>query len=139
MLHRRIIASGMSLPWSDGTATNYGFSASVGQVGNGLINAFKVVNYTTDIEFEKFALNDTHHFSRYHDLTVTNGGSQDVTYKLSHEPAAGVEMVGWFPLAPTTGQKRLKKFTELVPMSLPVEVSLPRDFTLKPGQSKTVS
>ncbi|KAK1518253.1 subtilase [Colletotrichum abscissum] len=139
-LHQRIIASGTSLPWSDGTATDYGFSASVAQVGNGLINAFKIVNYTTDIAFEKIALNDTHYFSRYHDVTVTNNGAKDVSYKLSYEAAAGVEILGWYPfVAPWGGEKRLKSFTELTPKSLPVEVSLPRDFTLKPGESKTVS
>ncbi|KAH7316466.1 peptidase S8/S53 domain-containing protein [Stachybotrys elegans] len=139
MLHRRIIASGTALPWSDGTVADFGFPAPVPQVGNGLVNAFKVVNYTTALDFDKFALNDTHYFSRYHDLTVTNEGSQDVTYKLSHEPAAGVETAGWFPFPPFTGEKRLKRFSEMTPKSLPVEVSLPRDFTLKPGQSKTVS
>jgi hypothetical protein len=98
-----------------------------------------VVNYTTELNFEKFALNDTHYFKRYHDLTVTNGDSKDITYKLSYDAAAGVEAAGWFELPPTSGEKRLKSFTELIPISLPVQVSLPREFTLKPGQSKTVS
>ncbi|WQF80684.1 Putative peptidase S8/S53 domain, immunoglobulin-like, peptidase S8, subtilisin, His-active [Colletotrichum destructivum] len=139
-LHQKIIASGTSLPWSDGTATDYGFSASVAQVGNGLVNAFKVVNYTTDLAFNKIALNDTHYFSRYHDVTVTNKGANDVSYKFSYEAAAGVEILGWFPFVePWGGEKRLKSFTELTPKSLPVQVSVPRDFTLKPGESKTVS
>ncbi|KZL77857.1 serin endopeptidase (subtilase) [Colletotrichum tofieldiae] len=139
-LHQKIIASGTSLPWSDGTATDYGFSASVAQVGNGLINAFKVVNYTTDIAFNKIALNDTHYFSRYHDVTLTNKGSKDVNYKFSYEAAAGVEILGWYPFVePWGGEKRLKSLTELTPKSLPVQVSVPRDFTLKPGESKTVS
>ncbi|OBR12831.1 Serin endopeptidase [Colletotrichum higginsianum IMI 349063] len=139
-LHQKIIASGTSLPWSDGTATDYGFSASVAQVGNGLVNAFKVVNYTTDLAFNKIALNDTHYFSRYHDVTVTNKGANDVSYKFSYEAAAGVEILGWFPFVePWGGEKRLKSFTELAPKSLPVQVSVPRDFTLKPGESKTVS
>lgn len=140
MLHQRIISSGTSLPWSDGTATDYGFSAPVAQVGNGLINAFKIVNYTTDLAFEKIALNDTHFFSRYHDVTVTNNGQKDVAYKFSYEAAAGVEILGWFPFVePWGGEKRVKSFSELTPKSLPVKVSVPRDFTLKPGESKTVS
>ncbi|KZL83276.1 serin endopeptidase [Colletotrichum incanum] len=139
-LQQKIIASGTSLPWSDGTATDYGFSASVAQVGNGLINAFKIVNYTTDIAFNKIALNDTHYFSRYHDVTVTNKGPKDVSYKFSYEAAAGVEILGWYPFVkPWGGEKRLKSFTELTPKSLLVQISVPRDFTLKPGESKTVS
>ncbi|OLN87538.1 Minor extracellular protease vpr 7 [Colletotrichum chlorophyti] len=139
-LHQRIIASGTSLPWSDGTATDYGFSAPVPQVGNGLVNAFKVVNYTTDIAYDKFNLNDTHYFSRYHDVTVTNKGSKDVSYKFSYEAAAGVEVLGWYPFpSPWGGEKRLRSLSELKPTSLPVQVSLPRDFVLKPGESKTVS
>ncbi|KAJ9149758.1 Subtilisin-like protein [Pleurostoma richardsiae] len=138
-LANRIISSGLSVPWSDGTDKDYGFSASVAQVGNGLVNGFKVVNYTTALDFEKFALNDTRYFSRYHDLTVTNNGVEDVSYTFSSESAAGVEIIGFYPDYSGTPAKRVNKFTELVPMSLPAQVSLPRGFTLKPGQSKTVS
>lgn len=139
-MHRRIIASGTSLPWSDGTATDYGFAAPVAQVGNGLVNAFKVVNYTTDISFEKFALNDTKHFSGDHDVTITNNGGEEVSYKFSNEDAAGVETLGWYSFVePYAGEKRLKSFSELRPMSLPIEVSVPTELTLGPGESRTVT
>lgn len=139
-LHQRVIASGTSLPWSDGTATDYGFAAPVAQVGNGLINAFKIVNYTTDISFEKIALNDTHYFSGDHDVIVTNNGGRDVSYTFSYEAAAGVEVLGWYSfVAPYAGEKRLKSFSELRPTSLPIEVSVPTEFTLGSGESKTVT
>ncbi|KAL1857687.1 hypothetical protein Daus18300_010207 [Diaporthe australafricana] len=139
-LHQRIIASGTSLPWSDGTATDYGFAAPVAQVGNGLINAFKIVNYTTEISFEKIALNDTHYFSGGHDITVTNNGGNEVSYTFSYEAAAGVEVLGWYSFVePWAGEKRLKSFSELSPKSLPVEVSVPDEFTLGPGESRTVT
>lgn len=139
-LHRRIIASGTSLPWSDGTATDYGFTASVAQVGNGLINAFKVVNYTTDISFQKFALNDTKYFNGDQDITITNNGGKEVSYEFSYEAAAGVETLGWYGFVePYGGEKRLKSFSELKPKSLPIEVSVPAEFTLGPGESKTVT
>lgn len=93
-LSKQIIASGKALPWSDGTATDYGFAASVAQVGNGLVDAYKVVKYTTDLAFEKIALNDTAFFSRYHDIAVTNGGKESVTYSFSNSAAAGVEAAG---------------------------------------------
>ncbi|PVH88760.1 subtilase [Cadophora sp. DSE1049] len=138
-LAKRLISSGTSLPWSDGTATNYGYTASVAQVGNGLINAFKVVNYTTALEFEKIALNDTSRFSRYHNVAVTNTGAKPVTYTLSGEAAAGVEVLGFYPLLTSNDDARLKSFTELTPKSLAVDISFPRSFTLQPGESKTVS
>lgn len=142
MLHQRIIASGTSLPWSDGTTTDYGFAAPVAQVGNGLINAFKVVNYTTSLSFESiFALNDTAHFRGAHDLTITNNGATAVTYRVSHESAAGVEILGWFPfVAPWGGEKRLRRFTELTPTSLPVELAaVPPEVTLGAGESTTLT
>jgi hypothetical protein len=139
-LHRRIIASGTSLPWSDGTTTDYGFAAPVAQVGNGLVNAFKVVNYSTDVSFEKIALNDTRYFSGDHDVTITNNGGKEVSYEFSYEAAAGVETLGWYPFVqPWGGEKRLKSFSELKPTSLPIEVSVPTALTLAPGESKTVT
>ncbi|KAL5317596.1 hypothetical protein ACEPPN_014692 [Leptodophora sp. 'Broadleaf-Isolate-01'] len=138
-LAKRLISSGTSLPWSDGTATNYGYTASVAQVGNGLINAFKVVNYTTSLEFEKIALNDTSRFSRYHNVAVTNTGSKAITYTFFSEAAGGVEVLGFYPLLSTNDDPRLKSFTELTPKSLEVDITFPRAFTLKPGESKTVS
>ncbi|CAH0047793.1 unnamed protein product [Clonostachys solani] len=133
-LSRRIIASGTALPWYDGKEV----VAPVFQVGNGLIDAFKVVKYTTDIQFDKIALNDTRYFSRYHDITVKNEGDKDVSYKLSYQAAAGVEAAGVYPLA-SYEDWRLKSLSELVPIELEPKIYLPRDFTLKPGESKTVS
>ncbi|KAH7336342.1 subtilase [Rhexocercosporidium sp. MPI-PUGE-AT-0058] len=137
-LSKRLISSGASLPWSNGTDTVFGYTASVAQVGNGLINAFKVVNYTTTLEFEKFELNDTSQFSRYHDVTVTNTGSKAVTYTFSGEAAAGVEVLGVYSL-PSGDDPRLKSFTELIPKSLEVDINFPKAFNLQPGESKTVT
>ncbi|KAI1466675.1 subtilisin-like protein [Daldinia caldariorum] len=124
-LRRRIISSGAALLWFDGTDQDYGFTASVAQVRNGLVNGFKVVNYTTDVEYEKFNLNDTAHFKGSHPVTVTNNGDRDVSYSFKTKSAAG--------------SRRVKKFDELEPIDLPVEVNLPEDFTLKAGESKDVS
>lgn len=137
-LAKKIIASGTALPWSDGTATDYGYSASVAQVGNGLIDAFKVINYTTSIDFEKIALNDTAYFSPSHDLTITNSGLGAVTYNLSSDTAAGVEALGFYQLTTPTDDARLKSFSELTPTTLDVEITFPDPFTLQPGESKTV-
>ncbi|KAK1997548.1 subtilase [Colletotrichum falcatum] len=139
-LSRRIISSGSALPWSDGTATDYGYTAPPAQVGNGQIDAWKVLNYGTQLEFDKMQLNDTRYFSRYHDVTVTNNGESDVTYKFSLQPNAGVDALAWIPATGSLpGTKRVKTFAQLTPKTYTPEVSFPRDFTLKPGESKTVS
>ncbi|KAI0135175.1 subtilisin-like protein [Daldinia grandis] len=135
-LRRKIISSGAALPWFDGSDQDYGFTASVAQVGNGLVNGFKVVNYSTDVDYEKFNLNDTANFKESHPVTVTNNGARDVSYSFTSESAGGIEVVGWFSDARS---RRVKKFDELEPKDLSVDVRLPEGFTLKAGESKTVS
>ncbi|KAF6809557.1 subtilase [Colletotrichum sojae] len=139
-LSRRIISSGTALPWSDGSATDYGYSAPPAQVGNGMIDAWKVLHYDTQLEFDKIQLNDTRYFSRYHDVTVTNNGKTDITYKFSVQPNAGVDAL---TVVPATGSlpatKRVKTFAQLSPKTYTPEISFPRDFTLKAGETKTVS
>ncbi|EEY23108.1 serin endopeptidase [Verticillium alfalfae VaMs.102] len=138
-LSERIISSGVSVPWSDGSALDYNFPAPPAQVGSGLINAWKVVNYDTLLRFDKIELNDTRYFNRYHDITVKNEGKQSVEYALSYEHGAGVDSLGYLPTVTGGLTRRLKSFAELRPKKLEVGISLPRDFTLKPGESKTVS
>ncbi|KAI1780173.1 subtilisin-like protein [Hypoxylon cercidicola] len=138
MLRKRIIASGMAVPWFDGTDTDFGFAASVAQVGNGLVNAFKIVNYTTGVEYEKFNLNDTANFQGSHPVTVTNNGAGEVSYSFSAESVGGTEILGWRPVEGGYS-KSVKTFAELVPIDLSVDVTLPEDFTLQAGESKTVS
>lgn len=134
-LHQRIISSGVSVPWYDGTLTDFGYPAAVAQVGNGLVNAYKVVKYDTRMRFsDPLALNDTRYFERYHDVTVSNEGDETVEYTWSVEHGAGIEALGTF-----AGVRRLKRFAELRPVTLEASVSLPRPFKLKPGESKTVS
>ncbi|KAL0931115.1 serine endopeptidase [Colletotrichum truncatum] len=84
-LTARLISSGKTLPWAVGSR----HFASTAKVGNGLINAWKVVNYDTSLSFAKWQLNDTRHFSRYHDVDITNNGEKEVTYSFELEPAAG--------------------------------------------------
>lgn len=133
-LHQRIISSGVSVPWYDGTLTDFGYPAAVAQVGNGLVNAWKVVHYDTRLEFDSFALNDTRYFSRYHQVTIINDGDETVDYTWSVEHGGGIEAIGTF-----SGVKRLKRFAELRPLALEAKVSLPGSFRLKAGESKTVS
>ncbi|KAK3387888.1 subtilisin-like serine protease [Podospora didyma] len=136
-LANRIISSGAAVPWQVTQPTSlpidYGFWAPVPQVGTGLINATKVLTYTTSLTFEKFALNDTSHFNRYHEVQITNRGSKPVTYSFTLQPA------GAFNAQSPTYPTYLAVFYELEPFSLAPKVSFPTgSFTLQPGQTKKV-
>ncbi|KAI8276305.1 hypothetical protein K4K60_007839 [Colletotrichum sp. SAR11_57] len=135
MLARRIIASGKTVKWWDGALD---MAAPPPQVGTGLVDAFKVVNATTSLEFEKFALNDTANFVASHEVVVRNEGSGDVAYTFSVEDGAGMEIL--LPLdTSVSSSPRVRALEEVQPREMPVEVVLPEGFTLKAGESKTVS
>ncbi|KAK6213872.1 serine endopeptidase [Colletotrichum tabaci] len=133
-LSRRIISSGESLPWQlfepQGLPTDFGFFAPVAQVGNGLLNASKLLDYKTSLSFEKFALNDTGSFSRYHKVEITNDGDSPVTYNFTLEPAGG-----FFAQGRTSGL--LADILDVKPFSLIPKVTFPSGvFRVNPGESK---
>ncbi|KAI1840012.1 hypothetical protein JX266_013784 [Neoarthrinium moseri] len=133
-LAMRIMSSGNLLPWSDGTTKNYNMYASNTQVGTGLIDAFKVVNYTSQLDFVKFALNDTQSFQPHQYVNVTNNGNTSLRYKFHVQDVAGYEALGPYD----TGFRRaeIKSFEELVPTRITTRVQLPAEDTLLPGQTK---
>ncbi|CAK7224769.1 hypothetical protein SCUCBS95973_005629 [Sporothrix curviconia] len=136
-LDMRIIASGGALPWIDGFSnTDYGFWAPTIQVGTGLVDASKVLNYNTSLSYAKFALNDTHHFERYHKVQITNSGDKPVTYKFQLQDAAGFE--SWQPFDENVyGSPRPKVLVELAPVKMAPKVSFPGGtFTVQPGETK---
>ncbi|KAI9164185.1 subtilase [Paramyrothecium foliicola] len=133
-LGRRIISSGQPLPWYIAGTVDNTFTAPVEQVGSGLIDGWKVLNYDTQLDFKTIGLNDTRHFSRYHDVILTNNGKEDVDYSFSHAPAAGIETYTC-----PEDDCRVKTWDELEAIKLEVDVTLPKAFRLKPGQSKKVS
>lgn len=97
MLQSRIKASGEFVPWADESsiALGNGLPAPVTMVGNGLVNASKVLDSNTQLSFSSFALNDTHHFSRYQGVEITNNSPETVTYTFDVEPAGGYEAYEW--------------------------------------------
>lgn len=139
-LAMRIISSGESIRWDDGQEqnTDYGFFASVAQVGTGLLNATKIVDYNTSLSFSKFALNDTHYFSRYHSVDITNSGSTPVTYTFEAQDAGGMEtyntdLTVW-------GTPRMGWLEDIIfsPKKMVPTISFPTGtFTVQPGQTKT--
>ncbi|KAK4221773.1 subtilisin-like serine protease [Podospora fimiseda] len=135
-LSNRIISSGAALPWQIsqpvGLPIDYGFWAPVTQVGAGLINATKVLEYSTSLSFSKFALNDTAHFERYHEVLITNTANKPVEYKFSLQPA------GTFNAQSPNYPSFLSAYYELEPYSFTPTVKLPSALTIPPGQSRKV-
>lgn len=135
-LHQQIVASGGALPWSDGTTKDYGVAAPVPQVGNGLVNAFKVLNYSTTLEYDKFELNDTAHFKAGNAVRITNNGDAPLTYNFSLQDAAGFEALEDFD-PDVYFSPRLKDFGELAPIKAVPGVEFPvGEFTVAPGETK---
>jgi hypothetical protein len=133
MLNRRIITSGASLPWSNGSLNNFGLTTPVSQAGRGMVNAFKALQYNTSLSFDKFELNDTSHFfDQYHDIDITSNGPASISYTFTVEDAAGLEALEKF-----NPKKRLNKLSTLVPIKIALAIEFPsRGFTLKAGETR---
>lgn len=128
----RIVSSGDSLPYFDGrTLTDYGMYAPVGQIGTGIINATKVLGYTTLLSYAKFGLNDTRYFSGLQSVDVTNGADEDVAYTFGVQDAGGFET--W-----AQAEARPAELVELVPAVMKPDVVLPSIVTLSAGETVTV-
>ncbi|KAF6836548.1 subtilase [Colletotrichum plurivorum] len=133
-LSRRIISTARRLAYHDSKYAD--LAAPVAQVGNGQVDALKLFDSTTALEFEPIALNDTRHFKGRHEIIVKNYALVAVRYHLSSQDAYGVDTL---QLNCTNGSKTVKRLSQLVPRKLAVKVGLPGDFTLKPRHIKRVS
>ncbi|OIW33557.1 serin endopeptidase [Coniochaeta ligniaria NRRL 30616] len=130
-LTMRIISSGSAVPHIDYRSGDLtGFNSPVTQVGTGLVNAFKVLNYTTQLSYSKFALNDTHYFERYQKVDITNNADVDVTYTFAAIPAAGYE--AW-----SVADASIKTEFDLVDVEIDPTISLPSALKIKAGNTKT--
>jgi subtilisin family serine protease len=137
-LSNRIISSGAALRWHTETIEGQnpidnGLWAPVHQVGAGQVDAWKVLDYATSLEFDNMALNDTHTFSRYHKVQIRNNGKETVTYKFALQPAAALNIKSFWR------EGYLTDLTEpLDPYTFVPEVSFPSGtFKVAPGQVKT--
>ncbi|KAH7367773.1 subtilisin Carlsberg [Plectosphaerella cucumerina] len=108
--------------------------AAVAQIGTGLVNASAVLGTTTDLVYEPMALNDTRFFSRYHKLTVINNGDSPVDYSFSKVDHSGVDILGSSEFPNVVREYNLLQWNDYS-----VNATLPRPFTLQPGQSKEVT
>ncbi|KAI8173579.1 Minor extracellular protease vpr [Colletotrichum sp. SAR 10_75] len=138
-LAMRMISSGEAIKWDDGALENneYPFYASVAQVGTGLINASKVLDYETTLSFAKFALNDTHHFSRYHSVDITNSGTEPVTFSFEQQEFGGMNTVNLDPTAWGTPKIAWGEEVLAAPQKMTPQISFPGAVTIQPGETKT--
>ncbi|SPN99117.1 uncharacterized protein DNG_02152 [Cephalotrichum gorgonifer] len=139
-LHQRIISSGQTVDWSipveEGHAPNpnpapEGALAPASQVGSGLIDAWKVLTYTTALHFDSFSLNDTTNFIPTHSLEITNGGDEAVTYSFSHQPLTAYE-------ARAPQGLFIAAYNQITTIDLVAGVDLPNEVTVAPGDTTTV-
>ncbi|KAF4814461.1 Minor extracellular protease vpr [Colletotrichum siamense] len=139
----RITTTARAVPWADWatSVTDYGFWAPTTQVGGGLVDAERVLGYTTELSFDgrKFELNDTAHFTGTHSVDITNQGSESVTYKFSLQDAGGYE--SYEPSVP--GQQQtfipaIPLYPEVNPVKMTPDVALPAEVAVGPGETKTV-
>ncbi|KAK8856614.1 serine endopeptidase [Apiospora arundinis] len=138
-LMARIMSTAHSVPWVNGVTleSDPSFWAPPVQVGAGFIDARRVFESTTELNFEgrKFELNDTAHFQATHSVELTNTGEAPVTYEFALEPAAGFE--SWTPL-PAGSEPRyplpnFKYYYEMTPIALEPTVAMPAPITVQPG------
>lgn len=99
-----------------------------------MVDAFKVVGYSTLVSPAVLDLNDTEHFQGTQSVQITNSGDESVTYHFSHE--AGITALtksagtAWVSVSPPYVSGDGNTAT--------VEIS-PADLTLGPGESGSVS
>ncbi|KAF5528702.1 Minor extracellular protease vpr [Colletotrichum aenigma] len=130
LAHEKIVASGKPIRHYDGTDA----LASVVHQGAGLVDAFKVVGYSTTVSPATLNLNDTDHFQSTHEVQVTNAGDESVTYQFYHEAGTTIFSKGagdaWISLSPPYATDESNVAT--------VDFSA-TELTLGPGESGTFS
>lgn len=129
MLANRISTSGRNVAWS-ADRLRWNRTAPPFQVGTGLVDAWKVLQYNTQLTGPSFALQDTVNFTPRWAIGITNQGNTSVTYTFELEPQAGVEL-----LDPFYG---IKTLYDLEPLNIAPNVTLPKPVTVRPGQTRMV-
>lgn len=136
--HRRVVASGRTVPFSDsnGNKLNNTIAPPV-QMGSGQVDAYQTLFGTSVVDVTRFNLNDTAHFQGEQQFTITNEGSASVAYKFSLEAAPGFET--YSPWIQTWSSWAMQKFSDMVPIEMTPDVTLPGSVTLAAGESKTLT
>ncbi|KAK0552841.1 hypothetical protein OC846_001412 [Tilletia horrida] len=121
------------------TANPLGFSINVttletvARQGGGIVDVYRAVNSVSRVSPGRLDLNDSAHFDGTQTITVSNVGTMEQTYTLSHLPAGSVASVDGGdpaiyapgPIKPTTNVASVKFST--------------KSFSILPGQTKSVT
>lgn len=128
LVSERITTSGSSVAWS-ADIVRFNQTAPPFQVGTGLVNAFKVLHYDTQISAKPFSLLDTESFQPDWTANITNRGNTSVTYTFEVEPQSGMELLDSY--------YGIKTLFELTPISIVPNITLPKPITVPPMKTKT--
>jgi hypothetical protein len=135
----RISSTGASLPWLNYDQTaNTTFKAPTHQVGGGLVDARNILNYTTSVQLQRFSLNDTANFRATHSIIILNNGTGTVDYTFEVEPWAGFDMLHTDP-NDVDESPRIRYIPEMEGKDFGINVQLPADLKMKPGEFRTVT
>ena len=126
---QRIASSGRSVAWSAGNIL-LNQTAPPFQVGTGLVDAWKVLHYDTELAAEPFALLDTENFQSNWSANITNSGNESITYTFQLEPQAGTEMLDAY--------YGIRTLFDLEPAAIVPNVTLPKPIIVPPGDSQIV-
>jgi len=138
-LSAKIIHSGNPVPAVDGGGNPWGGLASVIQIGNGVVDALKVLTYNTTLSWVKFGLNDTAHFQPSQSVDITNKGSAEVTYSFGFAPSVGFELLIPYDNSSFGVTPVVKGYGFLEPISMVPTVQFPESVVVGPGETKTVT
>ncbi|KAK0620517.1 subtilase [Immersiella caudata] len=138
-LSAKIIQSGNPVPAVSYGGNPWGGLASVLQVGNGVVDAIKVLTYNTTLSWVKFGLNDTAHFQPSQSVDITNKGNTEVTYNFGFAPSLGFELLIPFDSEAFDITPRVKGYGELQPVNMVPSVQVPGALVIGPGETKTAT
>ncbi|VTT72934.1 unnamed protein product [Fusarium fujikuroi] len=130
MLRDRIASSGTTLPFVNNRLMRK-YKASPFQVGTGLVDAWKVLNYDTQLEYEPFSLMDTELFRPRWSFNITNTGGRAHEYSFKLEPQAGFNIYD-----PEYGVALLYA---IEPKNIDPPVRLPHRVLIEPGETRELS
>lgn len=129
MLSDRIKSSGRSLGWDVGNGKLNATAPPI-QVGTGLVDAWKVLKYDTQLTFEPFSLMDKDHFVSKWSADITNHGNRPLRYTFKVEPQSGMNI-----LDTAYG---IRSAFDLEPLRIVPPVTLPKSVIVNPARTKTV-
>ncbi|KAF4456563.1 putative subtilisin-like serine protease [Fusarium austroafricanum] len=130
LLRDRIASSGTSLPFVNNRLIRR-HKASPFQVGTGLVDAWKVLNYDTQLEYEPFALMDTELFKPRWSFNVTNTGGKAHEYTFKLEPQAGFNIYD--------SEYGVALLYAIEPKNIVPPVRLPHRVLIEPGETRELS